>query len=195
VFTTYHPLLVESHFSILIATLLLGDFASLLPGFARAAALVDGLEGYPVFLPARSMAQAEFIEVLERLAGGWENGTRPHSLAQKRLAIEAGPSQGSSSKHVEQCDRDAPDPQSGRASPLDEASSFNPAVALDCLRILLAPVAARQREKAEKAAVEKATGGDAKKPLALNIPLHGPRVEIILAWLAGAHLPVLDSLP
>ncbi|RDX50566.1 hypothetical protein OH76DRAFT_1402631 [Lentinus brumalis] len=93
-FTTYHPLLVESHFSILLGHLMLGDFPGLLPAFSRAAALVDGLEGYPVFLPPRSMAQAEFVEVLERLAGGWKTGVQPHSLSRrnsKQLAIEPPP--------------------------------------------------------------------------------------------------------
>jgi hypothetical protein len=70
-FTTYHPLLVESHFSMLLCLLMLGDFPALLRAFIRAATVVDGLEGYPVFLPRRSMAQVEFIETLERLAGGW----------------------------------------------------------------------------------------------------------------------------
>jgi hypothetical protein len=62
------------------------------------------------------------------------------------------------------------------------------------MRILLAPVAARQRERAEKSAVEKAAGSNAKKPLNINIPLHGPRVEIILAWLGAVHLVELASV-
>jgi hypothetical protein len=61
------------------------------------------------------------------------------------------------------------------------------------MRILLAPVAARQRERAEKAAAEKVTGTNKKKPLNINIPLHGPRVEIILAWLGAVHLVELES--
>jgi hypothetical protein len=63
---------------------------------------------------------------------------------------------------------------------------------LDCARILLAPVVARQQERTGKAAVEKAAGSNKKKPLSINIPLHGPRVEIILAWLGAVHLPALD---
>jgi hypothetical protein len=55
----------------LLCLLMLGDFPALLRAFIRAATVVDGLEGYPVFLPRRSMAQVEFIETLERLAGGW----------------------------------------------------------------------------------------------------------------------------
>jgi hypothetical protein len=80
VLTTYHPLLIESHFSVLICHLLLADFANILPQFAKTAVLVDGVEGYPIFLPPRSMGQAEFIEVLERLGTGWRNGIQPHSL-------------------------------------------------------------------------------------------------------------------
>jgi hypothetical protein len=160
-FTTYHPLLVESHFSVLICQLMLADISALLPTFARTAALVDGLEGYPVFLPPRSMSQAEFIEVLERLAGGWRVGLQPHS------------------------ERNLPSNGSG---------SITLSETLDCMRILLAPVAARQRERAEKSAVEKAAGSNAKKPLNINIPLHGPRVEIILAWLGAVHLVELASV-
>jgi len=31
-----------------------------------------------------------------------------------------------------------------------------------------------------------------KKNVTINIPLHGPRVEVILAWLGAVHLPELD---
>lgn len=225
-FTTYHPLLVESHFSILICQLMLGDFPALLPAFIRTAAVVDGLEGYPVFLPPRSMAQAEFMEVLDRLAGGWRNGIRPHSLSRinTRLAIEAPPSS-SKAKEVERVpsppspdlDRLAsststltlgingsssssaihvsPSP-SGRDTPSSGADRFDLLEALDCARILLAPVSARRREREYKASSEKASanGKGKKKPLNINIPLHGPRVEIVLAWLGAVHLPDLDTV-
>ncbi|KAH9830461.1 uncharacterized protein C8Q71DRAFT_716887 [Rhodofomes roseus] len=218
-FTTYHPLLVESHFSILIGYLFLGDFPSLLPVFTRTAAIVDGLEGYPVFLPPRSMAQAEFVEVLERLAGGWRNGVQPHSLSranQKQLAIECAPS--AKAKTVERVPTppspDAssslgvngsssstavhmpPSPSpSGRNTPSSATEREDLLEVLDAARILLAPVVKRQRERAEKAAADKATNGKTKnKPLNINIPLHGPRVEIVLAWLGAVHLPDLDAV-
>jgi hypothetical protein len=57
-FTTYHPLLVESHFSVLICQLMLADFATLLPILVL---LLMDWRGHPTFLPPRSMAQAEFI--------------------------------------------------------------------------------------------------------------------------------------
>ena len=60
--------------------------------------------------------------------------------------------------------------------------------ALDCARTLLVPVAARQRERASQAAAERASNSTKKKPLNINIPLHGPRLEVILAWLAAVHL-------
>ncbi|KAG7451836.1 uncharacterized protein BT62DRAFT_940797 [Guyanagaster necrorhizus] len=204
-FTTYHPLLVESHFSVLICQLMLADFSGLLKRFIHTAALVDGLEGYPVFLPPRSMAQAEFIEVLERLAGGWKNGIQLHSLckgrAKGRLAIEARPvtpppapiplKGGSSSTAGAGSSRDDSS-SSGTGSPPPSLPGRQDAdEALDCARILLAPVVHRQRERAEKAAAEKAAGPK-KKPLQINIPLHGPRVEVILAWLGAVHLPELD---
>ena len=236
-FTTYHPLLVESHFSILICHLMLGDFLAVLPAFSRTAALVDGLEGYPVFLPPRSMAQAEFIEVLERLAGGWRNGTQPHSLSRansKQLAIEAPPRSPRSPKSKETSRIPTPTtpelsgsssskrlllgvngsssssslvPCSSSSSPVEDAQEQEEDAdarreaelreALDAMRILLAPVLKRQREKAERAAAEKnGSGGKgkSKKPLNINIPLHGPRVEIVLAWMAALFLCELDAV-
>jgi len=47
-FTTYHPLLVESHYSVLLCLFMLGDFAALLRVFIRAATVVDDLEGYAI---------------------------------------------------------------------------------------------------------------------------------------------------
>jgi hypothetical protein len=215
-FTTYHPLLVESHFSILICQLMLADFETILPSFVRTASLVDGLEGYPVFLPPRSMAQAEFIEVLERLASSWKNGAQPHSLSRR-----------SRSKAKLQIEAPLPSPPPTSTQPFHNASSSGSAIgegstgpgtsaqqpctegetlactsssredlvrSLDCARILLAPVINRQWERAEKAAAEKAAGLNKKRPLAINIPLHGPRVEIILAWLAAVHLFDLDTV-
>jgi hypothetical protein len=32
------------------------------------------------------------------------------------------------------------------------------------------------------------------KPLPINIPLHGPRVEVVLAWLAAVWLVELESV-
>lgn len=210
-FTTYHPLLVESHFSVLICQLMLADFSSILPTFSRTASLVDGLEGYPVFLPPRSMAQAEFIEVLERLAGGWRNGIQSHSFSRRsnpkaRLAIEAPPLHSPPKSPTAEHEHDPRAPSSstfstgqGSGSSTQLPSSETPAngsagidlvKALDCARILLAPVLSRQRERADKIA----GGKNKKKPLAINIPLHGPRVEIILAWLGAVHLFELDEV-
>ncbi|KAK1218743.1 hypothetical protein PQX77_018538 [Marasmius sp. AFHP31] len=287
-FTTYHPLLVESHFSILLCMLLLGDFAGILSRFARTAALVDGLEGYPVFLPPRSMAQAEFIEVLERLAGGWTVG-RVKGLAEmerereireremeregkgKRIEYEPEPEPGpepvarieeyqpyEASTSSSACTSAATTPRSSTPDGATTSTSASasasatpllsaPAVAVDanangswvpprsdatealeCARILLAPVIARQREQAEKARREreavraqkdKAKNGNGgsnpkrggggggemvlangtngalplKKPVPINIPLHGPRVEVVLAWLGGVVLPEIEG--
>lgn len=206
-FTTYHPLLVESYFSILICQLMLAEMTSLLPTFARTAALVDGLEGYPVFLPPRSMSQAEFIEILERLAAGWQVGVQPHSLTKGvrgRLAIEAPPSPPmSTASDLDPMAASTSSNAIGTAGNSTTPRTSTPAGSvggvdmyenLDHMRILLAPVAARQQEKAVKAAAEKAAGLNKKKPLNINIPLHGPRVEIILAWLAALHLGEMESV-
>lgn len=222
-FTTYHPLLVESHFSILICQLMLAELPTLLATFSRTAVVVDGLEGYPVFLPPRSMAQAEFIEVLERLASGWMPGVQPHSYIQgkkatNRLVIEPPPPPSPPMSSTDTMSTSSADaefysaftsfsntcqipsgsslPTNGRNTPSSTFSGSREDLleALDCARILLVPVAARQKERAEKAAAEKIKAGNKKKPLNFNIPLHGPRVEIILAWFAAVHLVELESV-
>jgi hypothetical protein len=264
-FTTYHPLLVESHFSMLLCLLMLGDFSALLRAFVRAATVVDGLEGYPVFLPPRSMAQAEFVETLERLAGGWLVGVQPHSRARGRanhslvsngkLAIEPPPPvsppasppivavpaplpvQGT---FLDSLEPSASSSASGSTSASALALAFSPPTpstqsrrptpspsptpapqgtidlieALDCARIILAPVVERQRARAaEQSALEKrkfssssssssssSGGGEGEKekaklkPLPINIPLHGPRVDVVLAWLAAVWLVELESV-
>jgi hypothetical protein len=268
-FTTYHPLLVESHFSMLLCLLMLGDFPALLRAFIRAATVVDGLEGYPVFLPPRSMAQVEFIETLERLAGGWRLGVQPHSRARAygtnghsngyngKLAIEPPPVPTSSlpappsppapvaapiltvlgSTLFDPLSPSTSLSASGFASGSASASTSTSALALattpssspapaptlhgnvdlaevlDCARIILAPVGERQRARAEQNTSEKrnllsssssssSTNGDGTgknskaraKSLPINIPLHGPRVEVVLAWLAAVWLVELESV-
>ena len=69
--TTYHPLLIEAHFCVLLSLLLLGDFAALVPAYYKVVRLMDYLAGYPVFLEARSLNMSQFAEVLERLAISW----------------------------------------------------------------------------------------------------------------------------
>ncbi|KAJ7455383.1 hypothetical protein B0H11DRAFT_2067881 [Mycena galericulata] len=243
-FTTYHPLLVEAHFSILLCQLMLGDFTTLLSTFVRTAGIVDGLEGYPVFLPPRSMAQAEFIEVLERLAGGWRTGAGMYSIPgensvggrgkakeRERLAIEDKPekdehfptsrpstykagqgSTGSSAASGSRQNSVSSDTSTGETLPngnsASSSSSTTPsqtrsttptapspyAQALNSARILLAPVLARQRAReADKINLGKNGKTGAKKAMSINIPLHGPRVDVILAWLGAVQIPALDA--
>jgi len=162
------------------------------------------------------MGQAEFIEVLERLAGGWRIGAYPHSLStyrgKSRLAIEGPPTPtrhklyngrasvtGSGSSSAPSKNGGSNIEGSSGSSPAEDNEDHHQdfvrpdaAEALDCLRILLAPVVRRQRERAERAAAEKNGLGNSK-PTPINIPLHGPRVEVILAWLAAVHLPELET--
>lgn len=232
-FSTYHPLLVESHFTILTCQLMLAELPTLLKTFVRTALLVDGLEGYPIFLPPRSVAQAEFIEVLERLASGWRVGIQPHSamraaasVARRKLAMEASPPRppvSTSISLLEVMSSSSGDNFDSYATPFastSAATSTSPppvavvpptttttatkgavtskrtrvdlAEVLDCARMLLVPVAAKQRERL--AQVVQATNNSVKRPLNINIPLHGPRVEIVLAWLAAVHLVELESV-
>jgi hypothetical protein len=300
-FTTYHPLLVESHFSMLLCLLMLGDFPALLRAFVRAANVVDGLEGYPVFLPPRSMAQAEFVETLDRLAGSWRVGVQPHSRARARsnannnhhnngkLAIEPPPppppapamplptflnpsepstssspssttswsapsacasGSGSASASASTSALALFSPPTSRLATPSPSSTHTPATAaphgsnngnstldlvesLDCARIILAPVAERQRARAaehsgvalekskftsssssslsssfavgagaasgegggKSAAASAAAGSSSRlKPMPINISLHGPRVDVVLAWLAAVWLVELESV-
>ncbi|KAF7312387.1 CRAL-TRIO-N domain-containing protein [Mycena indigotica] len=217
-FTTYHPLLVEAHFSILLCYLLLGDFTTMLPTFVNTAKIIDGLEGYPVFLPPRSLAQAEFLEVLDRLAASWKTGIAAYSVPEsppkqkekgkarveeilevpesieKELADAFAESRRST---LESDDLPTASASSSTTSTSPSATrSATPAPpspyaqALNSVRILLAPVAARQREKeSEKSRPKKG----AAKMTGINIPLHGPRVDIILAWLGAVHIPALEK--
>ncbi|KIY50425.1 hypothetical protein FISHEDRAFT_64659 [Fistulina hepatica ATCC 64428] len=176
VFTTYHPLLAESHYTILICHLLLGDFASLLPVFVRTVVALDGVQGYTIFLPARSVAQAEFIGILERLAGGWRTGVQPHSEGTGK-GNDTGSHAASSSKYS--------DSYHGRSDIEDSAEGelqSSPVLQLEAIRMLLSPVAARQRKNALN-----------KKANSL-VPPFGPRIEIILAWLGAVHLYELDQI-
>ncbi|KAG8807771.1 hypothetical protein FRC17_004272, partial [Serendipita sp. 399] len=243
IFTTYHPLLVEATFSAILCRLISGDFVSTLPAYQRAAALVDGLEGYPVFLPARSMAQAEFVEILERLSSSWSLGTQPHSLVRHTpLAITNGSNSTSDTQDSAGSTRAASptaeedtsgssalvrngtsdtmpmdpsalslvvtnglhskdntkrsnslQPQSSITesfldSPFGMGSAPSKAFNLDCLRMLLAPVANRQRSRVEKEAEDGKKERAKKKGLSINIPLHGPRVDIALAYISAVHL-------
>lgn len=66
--TTYHPLIIEAHFSLLLNLLLLGDFVALAIQHDRTVKLMDSLEAYPIFLPARSLNHSQYAELVERLA-------------------------------------------------------------------------------------------------------------------------------
>lgn len=233
-FATYHPLLIESLFSVLICHLMLADFEAILPLFVRSAAIAEGCEGYPVFLPPRSMAQAEFIEVLERLARGWKVGIQPHSLSNQRgkgrvvdmevfsakpqllsppvsrsgsyygietdVVAESSSSTGLGIETHQAVNELIPTldtfqmPTSIEESSPDRHSGATEG--LDCARILLAPVAKRQRDLAQKIATERATskhGSKLTKQVPISIPLHGPKVEVILAWLGAVQLPELEG--
>jgi hypothetical protein len=213
VYTTYHPLLVEAHFSILLCQLLLAEFSVLLNSLATTAALVDGLEGYPVFLPPRSMAQAEFVEVLERLTVSWEAGVQPHSQSHPMdddgavtirhpstlLPPTMSRAISSSSSSSSSIPMPSPYSASGSTTPL-RFPEVRGGVELDCARMLLAPVAQRQKQRAEEktlaavATTPNQNAAKAKAPLNINVPLHGPRVDVILAWLEAVHLPELEGV-
>jgi hypothetical protein len=178
------------------------------------------------------MAQAEFIEVLERLAGGWKTGLQPNSYSRKRITASGYvPSAKASGKEKQVEDFDSSElylfdnSVDKTSSPTSSTTLLNAAAssstasssalssppltptmggkrglgsddivlmqALDNLRIVLAPIAKRQRNRVEN---DEAGGGKRKKGLSINIPLHGPRVEVVLAWLAAVHLFDLEGV-
>ncbi|KAI9593945.1 hypothetical protein BDF19DRAFT_142039 [Syncephalis fuscata] len=63
---TYHPLLVETHYSIAIAMLLLGDWPRAVAWHVRGQLVQHASTGYPIFMPARSVARSDFCEITER---------------------------------------------------------------------------------------------------------------------------------
>ncbi|KAJ3310852.1 hypothetical protein HDU76_003268 [Blyttiomyces sp. JEL0837] len=64
---TYHPLLLEAWYAIALNYMILGDWHMVARWHERMADLQAHLEGYPVFLPARSMSQADYLEILRLL--------------------------------------------------------------------------------------------------------------------------------
>ena len=81
---TYHPLLPDAlHSLLLVHALLQTPAKELLRHAHNAARLVRLLDGYPVFLPARSPARSDWVEVLRRggnwigLGSSWEKLCRP----------------------------------------------------------------------------------------------------------------------
>ncbi|KAJ7158682.1 hypothetical protein C8R46DRAFT_1109888 [Mycena filopes] len=203
---------------ILLCQIMLGEFTTLLSTFVRTAWAIP----------------AEFIEVLERLAGGWRTGIgaftmegennaggRGKAKGKAPLAIEAPPleanpvddhhppgsshsASGSGLSSVSDSNTNdtllngssSSSSSSTSPSPTRAATPVAPsphAQALNSARILLAPVAARQRAREDERANLKKNGkAGAKKPMSINIPLHGPRVDVILAWLGAVQIPALD---
>ena len=81
---TYHPLLPEAlHSLLLVHSLLQTPPKELLRHAYNAARLVRLLDGYPIFLSARSSARSDWVEILRRggnwigLSSSWEKLCRP----------------------------------------------------------------------------------------------------------------------
>ncbi|KXS15923.1 hypothetical protein M427DRAFT_305302 [Gonapodya prolifera JEL478] len=64
---TYHPLLVEAWYAIGLNYLILGDWYTAMMWHERTTRMNEIVEGYPVFLPARSMSQADYVEIVSRM--------------------------------------------------------------------------------------------------------------------------------
>lgn len=242
-YTTYHPLTTEAHFTVLLALLLLGAFDALRERYELAMKIVEGvslteegdvqdegvglggsgLEGYPVFLPPRSLAKAEWVECMNRLGAIVEpppGASKGKTAEHKRSFAEE--------------DYDLPSSSSSRSS-TPSSSFYSPALsssssmtlpvahgiplrpdaprALEALRgvvysthsvneFLSTPPPASPRPPSGKAKGkedvaartrdvmrERAKVKDMSK--SLNIPLFGPRVDVVLAWVDAMGLAEL----
>lgn len=210
--STYHPLIIDAHFSILIALLMLGDTHTLLETFVKSAVSLDGADGYPVFSPARSMAQADFNEVLERLCSSWKYGKPAKSYpAQTSSNLgtypsspratskpQAGPSDNSPSTSAAAnpssssslSSSSGPQGAPAASSTPSQASAQQPdktsaSSSFTAMRTLLAPVYA-------KLAQQRKNGAAKGRGIPLML-LCSPRVDIVLAWLAAVHLPAWED--
>lgn len=194
--TTYHPLVIEAHFSILIALLMLGEPQALLETFVKSAISLDGADGYPVFSPARSMAQADFNEILERLCSSWKHGKPARNQNSADSKAKTNSSAGTSQTQAGSSDGGGPMPEaeSSSSGPKGRRGTFptsqgtpeqpySPSTfsGLAAIRTLLAPVYAKLQQR-RKTGKTKGSG----IPMML---LCSPRVDIVLAWLAAVHLP------
>jgi hypothetical protein len=190
--TTYHPLLIEAHFSILLAQLLLGEIPTLLDTFVKSAVSLDGADGYPLFSHARSMAQSDFNEILERICEAWPFGRQAKDRSGNSAAVSGAGESTATSNSTEAFGTSSPRFSTGQ-SQREIHSDHSPREAqseeqtdghkgLEAIRILLSPVYNRLKQKQQVSAA-KSFGS---MPLVL---LFSPRVDIALAWLASVHLP------
>ncbi|KAL3894102.1 MAG: hypothetical protein SGCHY_005469 [Lobulomycetales sp.] len=89
-YQTYHPLMVECYYIIGLNYLLIGDWDLLTQWHKFISRLVESCEGYPVFLPARSMGQSDYIESLvglECLIRSTKEDPEEERAMEKRLDV------------------------------------------------------------------------------------------------------------
>ncbi|KAJ3207799.1 hypothetical protein HDU67_007211 [Dinochytrium kinnereticum] len=100
--STYHPLLVEAWFVIGINYLILGEWQTALQWHERIMQMHTLIEGYPIFLPARSMGQADYLEVLRKLRGLFRSQASPDVKEKpSQPALIVGPDGGPDGAHGE----------------------------------------------------------------------------------------------
>lgn len=217
IFTTYHPLILESLFSVLVCMVMLGEIDALPDTFERTTKIVAGLEGYPVFLSPRSMAQSEFLDTLERLVSGWKYGRMASGVIRRKMSTKAITSGihsptpllitngymdagSSSSSSAGPSVVKTPSSSSSRGSPVNgNASSDLDSDVYDRFHMMnmenekkstienLFVVLSAAKAKFDRNLVE-----SNERKSSLNITLHGARVETILVWFAAVYLPDLE---
>ncbi|KAI8919582.1 hypothetical protein BC831DRAFT_553607 [Entophlyctis helioformis] len=90
---TYHPLILEAWFGICLNYIILGDWDTLHKWHVRIHEMYRRIDGYPIFLPARSMSQADYIETLRlccRAVREHRRKEQQHKAAQQGLLVLSG---------------------------------------------------------------------------------------------------------
>ncbi|KAJ3080713.1 hypothetical protein HK102_002871 [Quaeritorhiza haematococci] len=178
--STYHPLLVEAWYAIGLNYLILGDWPTSTLWHERISKMVEYAEGYPVFLPARSMSQADYVEVVRMLRKVVleRGGLSAEALAKKQTkkgtttttgkGAEGGVGEGAGKKTTAST---SPPRSSTPVSNASTSSSSSPSQAL---------VTTKDKDKEKEK--DKDSGSSSGSSLR-QYPLHTKRADTIMVWL------------
>ncbi|TPX66816.1 hypothetical protein SpCBS45565_g04238 [Spizellomyces sp. 'palustris'] len=182
---TYHPLLLEAWFSIGINYLILRDWRTAAIWHERTVRAQEQVEGYPVFLPARSMSQADYVEILALLrkamrnvsSGTGESGSTLSGLLRSKregsgkaspMHVGAEDEAEDEAEVVGYCDSDSQDGETNSLMPMCDCS----------------------HQPACTASADEASGEPMPPPSSTmkQYPLHTKRAETVVMWIqASSH--------
>ena len=160
---------------------MLGQFSDALRKHYSLASIMSSLEGFPVFQPARSISQAQYSEIMERLALTWLTPEQRHNLGVPTVHEETVVQQGDmqSLHHI-----------IGFFTPEHAQLLANAAKTTTCVYPSLRACALEIHRKPKQAANNRLliTNGEQDKLLPAPV-LYSARAEIAAAWLITAVLP------